>query len=134
LAVGAEEDGRPKDALKSSSEAPVLRTALLHAEGVQHLCSAAKGNARCLLTNRKCRQKDRDEPVVTPRQAVARVPRDLENELAIVSFVKQAARSRPLHRKTAKDKWPRRETEVLPRGFPSELNASQGLDLAHSVP
>jgi hypothetical protein len=78
-----------------------------------------------LLTNRECREEDRDEPILTPRQAETRVSGDLQNELAIASLVKQATRSRPLHRKTAKDKWPRRETEVPPRRFPSESNASQ---------
>jgi hypothetical protein len=87
LGVGSKEDGRPENALKGSNESPILRTALLHAEGVQHLRSAAEGNPCCLLTNRKCRQKDRYEPVLTPRQSVTRVSDDLQNELAIAPFV-----------------------------------------------
>jgi hypothetical protein len=87
LGVGAEKDGCPKDALKGCNESPILRTALLHAEGVQHLCSAAEGNPCCVLTNRKCRQKDRHEPVLTPWQSVTRVSSDLQNELAIAPFV-----------------------------------------------
>jgi hypothetical protein len=101
LGVGAEEDGRAKNALKSSDEAPILGTALLHAEGVQHIRRAVEGNLRCLLTNRESREEDRDEPILTPRQAETRVSGDLQNELAIASLVEQATRNWPLHRQPA---------------------------------
>jgi len=77
LGVVSKEDGRPEDPLKGSNESPILRTALLHSEGVQHLRSAAECDPSRLLTYRKCRQKDRYEPVLTPWQSVARVSSDL---------------------------------------------------------
>ncbi len=87
LVVGSKEDGRPEDALKGSNKSPILRTALLHSEGVQHLRRAAEGDRCRLLTNRKCREKDWNEPVLPPRQSVARVPSDLQNKLTISSLV-----------------------------------------------
>jgi hypothetical protein len=46
LAVGTEENSRPKDALKCCYEAPVLGATLLHAEGVEHLRRAVERNQR----------------------------------------------------------------------------------------
>ena len=47
LRVGAEEDRRSEDPLEGSDQAAILRTTLLHAEGVQHLGCAIECNPRC---------------------------------------------------------------------------------------
>jgi hypothetical protein len=73
MGVGDEEDGRPKDALKCSGQAPELGTALLHAEGVQHLCDAVEGNPSCLLTASERCEKARDERSRTQRQDESRI-------------------------------------------------------------
>jgi hypothetical protein len=64
-----------------------LRTALPQSEGIQHLGGAAERNPRRLLTDGQRRKKDGDEPILSPRQTIARVPRDLQNELSIAPFV-----------------------------------------------
>jgi hypothetical protein len=55
LRIGAEEDGRPEDPLESADEPPILRSALLHTEGIQHLRRAPKADdARKIGTRRSC--------------------------------------------------------------------------------
>jgi hypothetical protein len=64
LCVGAEEDRCPEDPLERRHQTPVLRPALLHAEGVEHFSRAAKPDRSTLLTDRECGKKDRNEPVL----------------------------------------------------------------------
>ena len=70
LCVGPEEDRCSEDPLERRHEAPVLRSALLHPEGVQHFSRAAEPNYSVLLTNGERSQKERDEPVLPPRQSI----------------------------------------------------------------
>ena len=129
LGVRAEENRRTEDALKRPHEPAVLGSALLHSEGVQHLSSAAEGDPRTLLPDRERREKDRDEAVLSPGQTVARVSRDLQNELPVSALMQQAAHGGSLHRQTAKNEWPRREPEVLRFGLPLRPNGTDRICL-----
>jgi hypothetical protein len=60
----------PEDALESGDQSPVLCTALLHAEGIEHLRRTPELNVLALLTDRQGGQEDRNEPVLAPRETV----------------------------------------------------------------
>ena len=83
LRVRAEKDGRAEDSLERGDQPPVLRTALLHSEGAQHLGCGFKHDLRRLLPDRLSRQEDRNLAIVSPRQSVARMADYLENELPL---------------------------------------------------
>jgi hypothetical protein len=51
-------------------QAPVLRPALLRAKRSEHLRRAAKPIHAILLPNGERRQKDGNEPILTPRQSI----------------------------------------------------------------
>ena len=70
LRVRAEEDRCSEDPLESRHETPVLRAALLHAEGVQHFSRAAKPNHTTLLAYRERRKEERNKPVLSLRQSI----------------------------------------------------------------
>jgi hypothetical protein len=130
LCIRSEEYRRAEDSLERSDEAPVLRSTLLHPEGIQHLRSAIESDPRTLLPYRQGREKDRDEPILPPRQSVARMPGNLQNELSVSALVKKASRCRSFHGQTAKDERPRREPEVLLFGFALFSNRADGASLA----
>jgi hypothetical protein len=60
------------------------------------------------------------------------MPGDLQNELAVPSFVAEATGRRPFHWQSAKDKRSRRKAEVLPGCFAIQPDTLDRLDLAHS--
>jgi hypothetical protein len=92
LHVGAEEDRCTEDALEGGYQPSVLCPTLLHTERVKHLRCASELNRLPLLTDRQRSQKNRNEPVLTPREAVRRMASHLKRKLAIASFVEQLAR------------------------------------------
>ncbi len=53
LCVGPEEDRCSEDPLERRHQSPILRPALLHAEGVEHFRCAAKPNHTTLLADRE---------------------------------------------------------------------------------
>jgi len=91
LTIRSEEDCRSENSLERSYETPVLRAALLHAEGVQHCGGTFECNLRRFLPDRLRREKDRDQPILSPRQTVARVPCDLQDEVSIPALMQQTA-------------------------------------------
>jgi hypothetical protein len=54
-----------------------------------------------------------NQPILSPKQTIAPMSRDLQNELAVPSFVEEATGNRPFDRQSAKNKRPRRKAEVL---------------------
>jgi hypothetical protein len=74
LRVRAKEDRCSKYLLKGRPKTAALSSSLLHPEDVEHFSRAAKPNYSTLLPDGERSQKDRDEPVLTPRQSVRRVP------------------------------------------------------------
>ena len=103
LRVGTEENRSSKDPLKGTDQTPVLGSALLHSEGVEHCGGTVERYPWRPLTDRKCREEDRHEPILTPWKAIARVTGDLQNEVAVPPLVKQAALSRSLDRQPAEN-------------------------------
>jgi hypothetical protein len=101
LAIRSEEDRCPKDSLERGNQAPILRTTLLHAEGVQHGSGTFERNLGRLLPNRLRRKEDRNEPILSPWKTVAGVSRDLQNEMAVSPLVQQTASRGTPDRKTA---------------------------------
>jgi hypothetical protein len=130
LGVSAEEDRRSKDPLESRYETPVLRSALLHPERVQHFSRAAEPNYSVLLTNREGGQKDRDEPVLAPRQSVRGVPGNLKQKMAVPSLVENLSRLRALYGQAAQHKGAGSKPKILAR-FPAfQADAGDGVSSA----
>src|SRR4051812_34484040 len=94
LGVCSEENSRAEDPLKGRDQTAILRTALLHTEGIQHLRSTVESDWGRLLSNGEGREKNRYQPVLAPGQSIARVSGNLQNELTVPPLMKQAARSR----------------------------------------
>ena len=101
LGVRAEENRRTEDALKGTHEPAVLRSALLHPEGVQHFSRAAKPNHATLLPNSERRQKDGNQPVLTPWQSVRRVSGYLKQKMTVAPFVQDLTRLGTLYGQSA---------------------------------
>ncbi len=78
LSVRAEENRGSEDALERSGQAPVLGTALLYAERVEHLGGAVKGDPRGSLPDGHRCQEDRNQPILSPRESIARVMLSVE--------------------------------------------------------
>jgi hypothetical protein len=73
--------------LKRAHEPPILGSTLLHAEGVQHLGRTAESNDSALLFDCECREEYRDQAVLTPRQPIGRMTRDLKKKLPVPALV-----------------------------------------------
>ena len=54
-----------------------------------------------------------NQAILTPRQTVARMTRDLEDELTIPALIKESSRRRAFQRETAKHERSSGESEVL---------------------
>ena len=107
LGVRSEEDGSAEDALKRCNKSPVLGTALLYTECIEHFCGAVESDPRGLLSNGHCRQKDRNQSILSPRESIARVTGDLQHEPSVSPFMEETSRWRPLHRESTEYKGPR---------------------------
>ena len=127
--VGAEEDRRAEDALKCRHQSPVLFSALMHPEGVQHLRCASKLHYRALLSNGKRGKKDWNNAVLAVGNAKLRVTRDLQDEVTVFPFVEQLARRQPSDRQSTQDERTGREAQVLVVLFSLELDNADPLRL-----
>ena len=70
LRVRSEEDRRSEYSLEGSDETPILRTALLHPEDIEHLGCATKGNCLLLLSNSERGQENGNQPILAPRYSI----------------------------------------------------------------
>lgn len=70
LHVGAKEDRCTEDTLEGGHKPSVLCPALLHAKGVEHFRCASELNRLTLLADCQRGQKDRNKPVLSPRETV----------------------------------------------------------------
>ena len=118
LSVRSEEDRGAEDALERSNQSPVLGTALLNAEGIEHFGGAVESDPRGLLSNCHRCQKDRNQSILSPWEAVARVTGDLKHESTVPPFMKETSSRRALHRQPTKHKRPRGEPQILRFAFP----------------
>ena len=132
LRVGAEEDSGSEDSLKSSHQATVLRTALLHPECIEHLRSAFEGDLRRLLPDGKSGKENGNQPVLAPWQTVAGMSGYLQDELTVPAFVEQAALSWSLHGQTAENERARGESKVLPGALAFQPDALDRFDFPES--
>jgi|ERR1017187_7264877 hypothetical protein len=98
LRIGSEKDRGAKDPLERTHKPPILRSTLLHAEGVQHLRRASEPNQATLLFDGKSRAEDRHQPVLAPRQPVCRVSGHLKKKLPVPALMQELPRLRLLHR------------------------------------
>ena len=113
LRVRAEKDGRAEDSLERGDQAAVLRTALLHSEGAQHLGRAFKYDLRRLLPNRLRCQEDRNQAILSPRQPVGGMACDLKKEMPVPALMEQLSGPRPLYGQSAQYERSGSEPEVL---------------------
>jgi hypothetical protein len=102
---------------------------LVQTKGVQHLGGTLKRYPRALPSNGHRCKEDRNDPILAPRQTVARVPSDLQNELPISAFMQETTSRRSFHGQTAEDEWAGRESEVLLFTCPVLTNHLDRLDL-----
>ncbi len=107
LSVRPEEDRRAEDALERRDQSAILGTALLDTERIEHFGGAVKSDSRGLLSNRHCREKDRNEPILSPWEPIARMARNLKHEASVPAFMQKTAARWPLHRESAEYEWPR---------------------------
>jgi hypothetical protein len=89
LSVRTEENGRSEDPLKGTDQTAVVRSALLHSESAEHSGGTIEANPRRPLADRKRRDEDRHEAVLSPRETIARVSRHLLDELTVPALVKR---------------------------------------------
>ena len=129
-AIGTEEDGGAKDALKGSDQPAIFLAAFMHAERFQHFGRSSKPDGLTLLPNRQGGQIDRHDPILTKRQPVVRVTGDLENELAIAPFVDGFALRWFPDRQPAQDEGPGTESQVLFSVFSVQPNEAGSFGLA----
>src|SRR5215472_8973157 len=83
----AKENGRRKDALEAFHDAAISFSVFEQPEEVQHLSGGAKVDGPAPLPQSQSCDPDGNEPILAKRQAEPRVPRDLEEELAVSSCV-----------------------------------------------
>src|SRR5215831_472702 len=115
LRIRAEKDGRAEDSLERGDQAPVLRTALLHSEGFEHLGCAFKHDLRRLLPDRLCCQEDWNQAILSPRQPVGGMACDLKKEMPVPALMKQLSRRRALYGQAAQYERSGCEAEILIR-------------------
>ncbi len=113
LGVRPEKDRSAEDALESSDQSPVLGTALLDIEFIEYFGGTIEGDPGGLLPNGHRCQKDRNQPILSPREFIAGVTGDLEHEASVAPFVKETSGWWPFYRKFTEDNRPRREPQVL---------------------
>jgi hypothetical protein len=129
LCIRAEENRRAKDPLKCCDQPPILRSALLHAESLQHVGGTCKSNRPALLANGKRSEKNRHKTILAPRKAITWMAGHLENEPAVSPLMEESAWRRPLNRKTAEDEWARNESHVLLGAVSFQPDASNRFSL-----
>ena len=105
LGVGAKKDGGAEDPLKGSHQVPILGTSLLQAERIEHLGGASEGDLLPLLANGEGSQENRDQSILSPREAVVGMSRHLEEEMSVSPLMEKFPRPRSLDRQATQDEW-----------------------------
>src|SRR5271167_4854390 len=93
----------------------------MHTECFEHFGCGSKPNGLALLPNSECGQINRNYPILAERQAVVRMTRHLQNELAIPPFVDHLVFRRLPDGEPAKHKRPGGESKVLLSRLPFQL-------------
>ena len=129
LRIGAEEACGAKDSFKPADKPPILGAALLHAKIVEHLCSTREEDRLVLLADRERGQEDRNQAVLTPRQAIARMTGYLKEKLSVTAFMEQNARRGFLNGQATKDERAGGEAEILAGRASLQPHAFNGFQL-----
>jgi hypothetical protein len=87
LILRTEKNGGCEDALKALCYAPVVTAILGKPEEIQNLGCTMETDCSTLLPKGKRRDPDRNQAVLTKRQAKVWMPDDLKEEFAIPPFV-----------------------------------------------
>jgi hypothetical protein len=133
LIGGTEKDGRGEDPLEALHDAVVSFSVFEKAEEVEHLGPGAETDAPALLVERQGGHPDRNQAVLAKGQAELRMPRDLEEELAVASGVEQLTRRRPAKWKPTKDERPGVEGQVLGSFLSLLSDELNGFELLEAV-
>jgi len=95
LILGPEEDGGRKDALESLYKAAVVAAILGEAKEIEQLGSALEANLATLLLDGERGDPNGNETILTEREAVLGMPRDIEEELSVAAGVSELVFGRP---------------------------------------
>jgi hypothetical protein len=133
LGVRAEKNGGAEDPLKGSHQVSVLGTALLQAERIEHLRGAAERDPLPPLANGEGSKEDRDQSILSPREAVAGMTGHLEEEVSVSPFMEQFPRPRSFDRQATQDERSRREAQTLLRGRAPAAGHLDSLSPTHSA-
>jgi hypothetical protein len=115
--------------LKRADKSPVLRTALLRPEDVEHLGRTFEGNPPTPLPNRQRGEKDRNQPILSPGQTVGGMTGDLKQELSVTTLMQKASLCGTLHRQTAEDERSRGKSDILPDALTLQPDTVDRFDL-----
>src|SRR5262249_38738669 len=81
--AGSEEDGTGKDTAESIGQTAVMRTILRQSPFVQNLAGAAELDRPALSANGLSGNPERDQPILSERQAVIWMADNFEEEAAV---------------------------------------------------
>src|SRR6185369_6573178 len=90
--LGAKEHRGAEDAFERSNETAIFFPAFVHSECLQHLRGGVKADGLALLPHRHRREKDRNNTILAERNAIVRMPGNLENELTVATFIEELIR------------------------------------------
>jgi hypothetical protein len=89
--VRAKKDRGAENAFERGDQSTIFFPAFAHAEGVQHVGRALESDGLALLLNRKRRQEDRHNAVLTEGDAIIGMAGDLKNEFTVSPLIQELA-------------------------------------------
>jgi hypothetical protein len=113
LDVCSKENRGTEYSKEERNQAAILGTTLLQPESGQHFRRALEHDCSALLPDSQRCKKERDEPILPPRQPIVGMASHLKEEVAVAAFVQEAARGWPLYRQSAENERSRGEASDL---------------------
>ena len=113
MILGAEEDGRCEDSLKTLNNSPIMAPIGSEAEEIEHLKGSFKVDGATFLLDGESGYPDGNQPILAEGQAKLGVRRDLQKKLSVPSCMGQLTRLGAAERQAAEHKRPRMEGEFL---------------------
>jgi hypothetical protein len=110
--LGAEEDGRCEDSLKSLNNSPIMTTIGSEAEEIEHLKGSLKVDGAAFLLHGESGYPNGDHAILAKGQAKLGVRRNLEKELSVSSRMGQLTGLWAAERQATEDKRPSVKGEV----------------------
>src|SRR4030095_804382 len=118
----SEEHRGSEDPFECRHQAAVLFTALLHAEGLQHLGRAPEPDCLALLPHRQRGEKNWHNPVLPKRNPEVGMTGDLQNEVTVSAFIDKLPRCQCPQGQPAEHEWSRTKAQVLVSLLPVASN------------